>query len=100
MIPHIDVHGRGHDHGRSGSKIKCAEKIVTETPAEFGENVRSGWSDEQKIGSLRDSNMFDRTFEIGFAARLIKKIGDHFFSGERSEEHTSELQSRLHLVCR
>src|SRR2546429_4168681 len=23
-----------------------------------------------------------------------------FFSTERSEEHTSELQSRLHLVCR
>src|SRR5256884_724514 len=28
------------------------------------------------------------------AARL------HPFGGERSEEHTSELQSRLHLVCR
>src|SRR5687768_18579351 len=24
----------------------------------------------------------------------------HGFSGNRSEEHTSELQSRLHLVCR
>src|SRR2546422_1367771 len=23
-----------------------------------------------------------------------------YWSGERSEEHTSELQSRLHLVCR
>src|SRR2546429_3499774 len=26
--------------------------------------------------------------------------GDHTSAGVRSEEHTSELQSRLHLVCR
>src|SRR2546422_4213315 len=26
--------------------------------------------------------------------------GDHALDGLRSEEHTSELQSRLHLVCR
>src|SRR2546422_4577611 len=27
-------------------------------------------------------------------------VGDHGATGSRSEEHTSELQSRLHLVCR
>src|SRR5216684_9014799 len=26
--------------------------------------------------------------------------GDYWWPDERSEEHTSELQSRLHLVCR
>src|SRR2546429_6468474 len=28
------------------------------------------------------------------------EVGRVFAQGERSEEHTSELQSRLHLVCR
>src|ERR1041385_8710939 len=27
-------------------------------------------------------------------------VADSNFAGKRSEEHTSELQSRLHLVCR
>src|SRR2546422_1361451 len=31
---------------------------------------------------------------------LPEKYATHRPSGERSEEHTSELQSRLHLVCR
>src|SRR2546422_3613603 len=37
-----------------------------------------------------------------FAERLARELGEEGFvivSG-RSEEHTSELQSRLHLVCR
>src|SRR2546429_4526624 len=32
--------------------------------------------------------------------RLSVVIGDGGWDRERSEEHTSELQSRLHLVCR
>src|SRR2546422_5201472 len=32
-------------------------------------------------------------------ARLLNALGIRLV-GERSEEHTSELQSRLHLVCR
>src|SRR2546422_7192520 len=32
-----------------------------------------------------------------FRAREIEHVAEH---PERSEEHTSELQSRLHLVCR
>src|SRR5687768_18149089 len=31
---------------------------------------------------------------------ITNKKGKEIFSGRRSEEHTSELQSRLHLVCR
>src|SRR2546422_6552846 len=33
----------------------------------------------------------------------VEKVGEHagvLFEQPRSEEHTSELQSRLHLVCR
>src|SRR2546429_4929375 len=39
-----------------------------------------------------------------FARRVLssweRKFGDMAKSSGRSEEHTSELQSRLHLVCR
>src|SRR5689334_25414001 len=45
-------------------------------------------------------------FHIGFErAHTFEKTWDqfqipHFFSRTRSEEHTSELQSQFHLVCR
>src|SRR5687768_18089096 len=32
--------------------------------------------------------------------RIHTRILDELFNDNRSEEHTSELQSRLHLVCR
>src|SRR2546422_4447446 len=33
---------------------------------------------------------------------IVRWVNDsgHWFMAQRSEEHTSELQSRLHLVCR
>src|SRR2546422_8319089 len=35
------------------------------------------------------------------AAAMLYEVGDYVNrNGRRSEEHTSELQSRLHLVCR
>src|SRR2546422_4715917 len=45
--------------------------------------------------SLRDPDLVAR---FGAAARL--RAEEHFSLPRRSEEHTSELQSRLHLVCR
>src|SRR2546422_4958606 len=41
----------------------------------------------------------DMAGRLNFAARPLK-IGIPFNFQSRSEEHTSELQSRLHLVCR
>src|SRR2546422_8826943 len=35
-----------------------------------------------------------------FFAGSGEKVGKQIYKAERSEEHTSELQSRLHLVCR
>src|ERR1041385_7209764 len=34
------------------------------------------------------------------AARMLRLLSDREHDVTRSEEHTSELQSRLHLVCR
>src|SRR5256884_1862697 len=42
--------------------------------------------------------------EVGVARFILGRIGGARYlpahMGQRSEEHTSELQSRLHLVCR
>src|SRR5690625_7333540 len=40
----------------------------------------------------------NQTFSVDFYERLVKKANQAIFM--RSEEHTSELQSRGHLVCR
>src|SRR2546422_1157869 len=37
---------------------------------------------------------------IAFRPKARELLGEHVPHGGRSEEHTSELQSRLHLVCR
>src|SRR5256884_2900815 len=39
-----------------------------------------------------------RLVQVGREAHLVRDAAER--QGERSEEHTSELQSRLHLVCR
>src|SRR2546422_10534731 len=42
-----------------------------------------------------------RRFDRGVEGEQVGLVGDEADgSGARSEEHTSELQSRLHLVCR
>src|SRR3989449_3212925 len=38
--------------------------------------------------------------ELDAPKHLARKVHDFYFNPQRSEEHTSELQSRLHLVCR
>src|SRR5690625_6136675 len=38
--------------------------------------------------------------ETGGALKLSEQLGDDFKKYDKSEEHTSELQSRGHLVCR
>src|SRR3989449_675566 len=43
---------------------------------------------------------FDRILEIARKYDVTLSLGDALRPGSRSEEHTSELQSRLHLVCR
>src|SRR2546422_8919704 len=42
----------------------------------------------------------ERHHPVHFAGNHQRTCGQQNWSGGRSEEHTSELQSRLHLVCR
>src|SRR5256884_4472996 len=54
----------------------------------------------QGKSSIRSAHCFGQFLEDAF--RLLERwmLGDRTCEIERSEEHTSELQSRLHLVCR
>src|SRR5690625_6028996 len=48
-----------------------------------------------------DYGMADLAYEKNLeSAKLARTVCDQFSTPERSEEHTSELQSRGHLVCR
>src|SRR5687768_17673463 len=50
---------------------------------------------------LVDVGVVDLRVQVGvdLSAKLLRDAGQEDL-GQRSEEHTSELQSRLHLVCR
>src|SRR3989449_3602569 len=47
--------------------------------------------------NLRGLHYGERNLGIGHAQGDVPRVRGHL---QRSEEHTSELQSRLHLVCR
>src|SRR2546429_2687543 len=52
---------------------------------------------------LSAQKRFSHDFSLTAAytwSHSIDQVQEHLISGSRSEEHTSELQSRLHLVCR
>src|SRR5687768_17643329 len=51
------------------------------------------------LHAIGDRAAHERQVGMGRAARRVAGRGLHEV-GPRSEEHTSELQSRLHLVCR
>src|SRR3712207_7232049 len=55
-----------------------------------------------EIGIARPADRRERRDVDDRAAALLQHVGDDGFGGaiDRSEEHTSELQSRQYLVCR
>src|SRR4030043_966115 len=53
------------------------------------------------IDSMILTKIWDRIMELGGDFDTLEfRVGKHKTDPSRSEEHTSELQSRLHLVCR
>src|SRR2546429_9800821 len=51
---------------------------------------------EEGFYQSEEEQFFQRVHLLWRATRILLDVGLH----TRSEEHTSELQSRLHLVCR
>src|SRR2546429_197013 len=81
------------------------------TPAQVFDQIRISIASPEKIlswsyGEIKKPETINyRTFKPErdglFCARIFGPIKDYeCLCGKRSEEHTSELQSRLHLVCR
>src|SRR2546422_8012213 len=54
---------------------------------------------EGNLGLIRAADKFDETKGIKFISYAVWWIRQAIVQA-RAEEHTSELQSRLHLVCR
>src|SRR5690625_1798528 len=69
--------------------------------SDFSQNIKTQ-KDWKLIGELIDSENQDYSYLYGFKVKenqfqSITKLPEYL---DRSEEHTSELQSRGHLVCR
>ncbi len=90
MIPHVDVHCRGDDDRSSAGEIQRAEKIIADAAAEFGEDVRGGWRDQQKVGALGHGDVFDGAFQVGLAVGFGEQSSNNFFSGERGKGERSD----------
>src|SRR5690625_6232895 len=75
-------------------------------PEETEEVLRDGWLYTGDLGYMDDKGYFyiaDRKGDMIIAAGYNvypREIEEVLYEYERSEEHTSELQSRGHLVCR
>src|SRR5687768_18287786 len=63
-----------------------------------------GWTESQRRRAIRDTPRFNYGVETSLRETTSSGSYEHYFqkidADMRSEEHTSELQSRLHLVCR
>src|SRR5690554_7250289 len=94
-------HQRAEGNGAKGCGKECCTDIQRRTVKQDAGYIRKQkWRDVQHLGETeRGPAGFPR---IG-AGDGRTRIGSHTYGRSdvgRSEEHTSELQSRPHLVCR
>src|SRR2546422_3253003 len=87
------MHGAGAALGDAASELRAGEtEVVAQHPQE-----RRVWRDVHGLAFAVDGE--DDRGHDALRAEGVEKAGVTTGKG-RSEEHTSELQSRLHLVCR
>src|SRR5690554_7043060 len=88
------------DHRRQG--VACLgvgsgnTEVALALVAELLGNLFDALYPAQDFSRLADDNLAAR----GDAGQVLAAAGKYFQPQLRSEEHTSELQSRPHLVCR
>src|SRR3989442_4012037 len=99
---------------RPPSLDALVQRVDAQRPGEItGDTVPTGFGSLDKVlgGGMRRRDLIllggdigsgKSALALGIALRVAQQsLGVAFLSGEmRSEEHTSELQSRPHLVCR
>src|SRR5205809_1830515 len=84
---------------KSPALMGCPEKrgvcirVYTQTPKKPNSALR-------KVARVRLTNAVEVTTYIPGIGHNLQEHSIVLVRGGRSEEHTSELQSRLHLVCR
>src|SRR2546422_7685744 len=78
---------------------RAAVALAREVERRAPQIATSRWWKEERHGVFLDynQNAKDRTVASAYS---VRPLADAPVGGGRSEEHTSELQSRLHLVCR
>src|SRR5687768_18230774 len=83
---------RCHGAEGEGTKDEYAKALTGNWPLDRLTKYIAKEMPDDKPGTLKPDE----------AASVAKYVYDAFYSpaAQRSEEHTSELQSRLHLVCR
>src|SRR5687768_18190383 len=86
----------GHEHRRSNDLIRSGLVVVEALSYIRGRSIAGQYmviDEAQNLTPLEVKTIITR---VGEGTKIIF-TGDPY---QRSEEHTSELQSRLHLVCR
>src|SRR2546422_8560886 len=93
----------------TGKALERLQQILTRYPTKQAALLPALWLVQEDRGWISDRNMAEVGEVLGLTPAYVKgvvtfytmyhqhPVGSNFV---RSEEHTSELQSRLHLVCR
>src|SRR2546422_5150095 len=82
----------GDVHHSAGARVR-------ETPCRTECSSRAGFISIHALEAFA-SAASKRSFTQSASGRIRTPSRSHNWAAKRSEEHTSELQSRLHLVCR
>src|SRR3712207_8315217 len=89
---------------RAGSTIKIGNDPFVVLKAEYNKSGRNAAVVKFKMKNLISGNISDSVYKADDKMDDIKldkvKAIYSYNDGSRSEEHTSELQSRQYLVCR
>src|SRR2546422_6090548 len=98
MIPSVECLTSGRVWGKT-EQDDSRGRAVFVRPDRFGRHNRMWTGVEPEVAGIlygSEKPVGNRVFGLG--TRDIRHSGS--WTDKRSEEHTSELQSRLHLVCR
>ncbi len=59
VLPHVDVHGGGDEHGRGGGEVHGGEEVVGHAVRKFGQGVGGGGGDDEGVGPLGFGDVLD-----------------------------------------
>src|SRR5687768_3838706 len=96
---------RGRDRGDYGRyderALRDSVHRLDRLAKDFEKNMDRALDRSRSNGSQREDRINNQVHEFRDAVGDLKsRVGNGRDLNRRSEEHTSELQSRLHLVCR